>query len=95
MKRKLDKNKVGFAIATVVTVALVINKIVQAGTIFCLTTIYQEEVMGEFFKNYGGYFIGILFTPVTYIIVKAIKRAFKSTINKEKTKKNAKYRDNF
>ena len=51
--------------------------------------------MGEFFKNYGGYFIGILFTPVTYIIVKAIKRAFKSTINKEKTKKNAKYRDNF
>lgn len=41
MKRKLDKNKIGFAIATVVTVALVINKIVQAGTIFCLTTIYK------------------------------------------------------
>lgn len=40
MKRKLDPNKVGFAIATVVTVTLLINKIVQAGTIFCLTTIY-------------------------------------------------------
>ena len=33
MKRKLDPNKVGFAIAF-------IQKIVQAGTIFCLTTIY-------------------------------------------------------
>lgn len=40
MKRKLDKNKVGFAIVTVVTFALLINKIVKAGTIFCLTTIY-------------------------------------------------------
>lgn len=40
MKRKLDKNKVGFAIAFIVTTILLINKIVQAGTIFCLTTIY-------------------------------------------------------
>lgn len=40
MKRKLDMNKVGFAIAFIVTIALVINKIVQAGTIFCLTSIY-------------------------------------------------------
>lgn len=40
MKRKLDPNKVGFAIAMVVTTALLINKIVQAGTVFCLTTIY-------------------------------------------------------
>lgn len=40
MKRKLDPNKVGFAIAFIVTTALVINKIVQAGTIFCLTSIY-------------------------------------------------------
>lgn len=40
MKRKLNKNKVGFAIAFIVTTALLINKIVQAGTIFCLTTIY-------------------------------------------------------
>lgn len=40
MKRKLDKNKIGYAIATVVTAILLINKIVQAGTIFCLTTIY-------------------------------------------------------
>ena len=40
MKRKLDKNKIGFAIVTVVTTILLINKIVQAGTIFCLTTIY-------------------------------------------------------
>lgn len=41
MKRKLDKNKVGFAIAFVVTTALLINKIVQAGTIFCLITVYK------------------------------------------------------
>lgn len=41
MKRKIDKNKVGFAIAFIVTTALLINKIVQAGTIFCLTTIYR------------------------------------------------------
>ena len=40
MKRKLDKNKVGMFIATVITTTLVINKIVQAGTIFCLSTIY-------------------------------------------------------
>lgn len=40
MKRKLDKNKIGFAIAFIVTTALLINKVVQAGTIFCLTTIY-------------------------------------------------------
>lgn len=40
MKRKLDPNKVGFAIMFVVTTALLINKIVQAGTIFCLSTIY-------------------------------------------------------
>ena len=40
MKRKLDKNKIGFSIAFIVTTALVINKVVQAGTIFCLTTIY-------------------------------------------------------
>lgn len=40
MKRKLDKNKVGFAISFIVTTALVINKIVQAGTIFCLITVY-------------------------------------------------------
>ncbi len=39
-KRKLDKNKVGFAIAFILTVVLVIQKVVQAGTIFCLTTIY-------------------------------------------------------
>ena len=41
MKKKLDKNKIGFAIAFVITTALLINKIVQAGTIFCLTTIYR------------------------------------------------------
>ena len=41
MKRKLDKNKVGFAIAFVVTTALLINKIVQAETIFCLITVYK------------------------------------------------------
>ena len=41
MKRKLDKNKVGFAIAFITTTALLINKVVQAGTIFCLTTIYR------------------------------------------------------
>ena len=41
MKRKLDKNKVGFAISLIITTALLINKIVQAGTIFCLTTIYR------------------------------------------------------
>lgn len=41
MKRKLDPNKIGFAIATIITTTLVINKIVQAGTIFCLTTIYR------------------------------------------------------
>ena len=40
MKRKLDWNKVGFAIAFITTTALLINKIVQAGTIFCLTVIY-------------------------------------------------------
>ena len=40
MKRKLDKNKVGFVITFIVTTALLINKIVQAGTIFCLTKIY-------------------------------------------------------
>lgn len=40
MKRRLDKNKIGFFIAFIVTTALVINKVVQAGTIFCLTTIY-------------------------------------------------------
>lgn len=39
-RRKLDKNKVGMFIATVVTTVLVINKVVQAGTIFCLTSIY-------------------------------------------------------
>ena len=41
MKRKLDLNKVGFAITFIVTTAMLINKIVQAGTIFCLTTIYK------------------------------------------------------
>ena len=40
MKRKLDKNKIGFAITFIVTTALVIQKVVQAGTIFCITTIY-------------------------------------------------------
>ena len=40
MKRKLDTNKVGMFIATVITTALLIQKIVQAGTIFCLSTIY-------------------------------------------------------
>lgn len=40
MKRKLDPNKVGFAIAFIVTTTLLIQKIVQAGTIFCLSTIY-------------------------------------------------------
>ena len=40
MKRKLDMSKVGFAIAFIVTTVLLINKVVQAGTIFCLTTIY-------------------------------------------------------
>ncbi len=40
MKRKLDKNKVGMFIATVITTTLLIQKIVQAGTIFCLSTIY-------------------------------------------------------
>lgn len=40
MKRKLDPNKVGFAIAFIVTTALLIQKIVQAGTIFCLITVY-------------------------------------------------------
>ena len=40
MKRKLDKNKVGMFIATVITTALLIQKIVQAGTIFCLITVY-------------------------------------------------------
>ncbi len=41
MKRKLDKNKVGFAISFIIITALLINKVVQAGTIFCLTTIYR------------------------------------------------------
>mgnify|MGYP000104020198 FL=1 len=40
-RRKLDKNKIGFAITFIITTALLINKIVQAGTIFCLTTIYR------------------------------------------------------
>ena len=40
MKRKLDKNKVGMFIATVITTTLLIQKIVQAGTIFCLITVY-------------------------------------------------------
>lgn len=40
MKRKLDKNKVGMFIATIITTTLLIQKIVQAGTIFCLSTIY-------------------------------------------------------
>ena len=40
MKRKLDKNKVGIFIATVIKTTLLIQKIVQAGTIFCLTSIY-------------------------------------------------------
>ena len=39
-RRKLDKNKVGMFIATVITTTLLIQKIVQAGTIFCLSTIY-------------------------------------------------------
>ena len=41
MKRKIDKNKVGFTIAFITITALLIQKIVQAGTIFCLTTIYR------------------------------------------------------
>ncbi len=40
LKRKLDKNKVGMFIATVITTTLLIQKIVQAGTIFCLITVY-------------------------------------------------------
>ena len=40
MRRRLDKNKVGMFIATVITTTLLIQKVVQAGTIFCLTTIY-------------------------------------------------------
>lgn len=40
-RRKLDPNKVGYAIVTIITTALLINKIVQAGTVFCLTTIYR------------------------------------------------------
>lgn len=57
MKRKLDINKVGFAIAFIVTTALVINKIVQAGTIFCLTSIYQEETMKEILAEIKRYLI--------------------------------------
>lgn len=41
MKRKLNKEKIGFTISLLITTILVINKIVQAGTIFCLTTIYR------------------------------------------------------
>ena len=41
MKRKLDKNKIGFVIVFIVTTTLLIQKVVQAGTIFCLTTIYE------------------------------------------------------
>lgn len=41
MKRKLDKNKIGFFITFIITTALLINKVVQAGTIFCLSTIYR------------------------------------------------------
>lgn len=40
-RRKLDKGKIAFAITFIVTTALLINKIVQAGTIFCITTIYR------------------------------------------------------
>ena len=40
-RRKLDKNKIGFTITFIITTALLINKTVQAGTIFCLTTIYR------------------------------------------------------
>ena len=40
-KRKLDKGKIALAITFIVTTALLINKIVQAGTIFCITTIYR------------------------------------------------------
>ena len=40
-RKKLDPNKVGFAIVTLITTILLITKIVQAGTIFCLTTIYR------------------------------------------------------
>lgn len=39
-RRKLDPNKVGFAIAFVVTTGMLISKVVQAGTIFCVTVIY-------------------------------------------------------
>lgn len=39
-KRKIDLNKLGFTISFIVTTALLINKIVRAGTIFCITTIY-------------------------------------------------------
>lgn len=41
MKKKLDKNKIGFFITFIITTALLINKVVQAGTIFCLSTIYR------------------------------------------------------
>lgn len=40
-KRKLDPNKIGFAITFIITTALLIQKVVQAGTVFCLTTIYR------------------------------------------------------
>ena len=46
-RRKLDKNKIGFAIAFIITTALVIQKVVQAGTIFCLTTIYRQRLKDE------------------------------------------------
>ncbi len=40
MEKRLDFNKISFVAVFIVTTILLINKIVQAGTIFCLTTIY-------------------------------------------------------
>lgn len=40
-RRKLDKEKIAFTITFIITIALVIQKVVQAGTVFCFTTIYM------------------------------------------------------
>ncbi len=44
--------------------------------------------MKEFLQNNFGYILGILFTPITWIIFETFKRAFKCKNHKQSRPKN-------
>lgn len=51
--------------------------------------------MEVFIKNNFGYFLGIIFTPVTYYIIKTIKSTLKGKIKKNNSQKHHKEGNTF